>query len=48
MWKQHSGQTVDGVISTDPVMLSYLLAVTGAVEVPAVDTVPAKTFSGGD
>ncbi|MBA3741954.1 DUF4012 domain-containing protein [Sporichthya sp.] len=29
MWRQHSGQTVDGVIALDPEVLSYLLAVTG-------------------
>ncbi|MDQ4085445.1 MAG: DUF4012 domain-containing protein [Actinomycetota bacterium] len=34
MWQRSSGQTVDGVISTDPVGLSYLLEGTGPVGVP--------------
>jgi hypothetical protein len=29
MWRQHSGQQVDGVLAVDPEVLSYLLAVTG-------------------
>jgi hypothetical protein len=29
MWKNYSGQKVDGVIAVDPTALSYLLAVTG-------------------
>ena len=29
MWRQRSGQSVDGVIAVDPEVLSYLLAVTG-------------------
>lgn len=31
MWLQYSGQQVDGVLATDPVALSYLLAATGPV-----------------
>lgn len=31
MWRQYSGQQVDGVLATDPVALSYLLAATGPV-----------------
>lgn len=31
MWRQHSGQAVDGVLATDPVALSYLLEATGPV-----------------
>jgi hypothetical protein len=33
MWKRKTGQTVDGVLSTDPVALSYLLAGTGPITV---------------
>ncbi|BCT77034.1 hypothetical protein SCMU_28760 [Sinomonas cyclohexanicum] len=32
MWKQHYGVDVDGVVSIDPVALSYLLKATGPVE----------------
>lgn len=31
MWRQYSGQEVDGVLATDPVALSYLLSATGPV-----------------
>ncbi|WP_329009704.1 DUF4012 domain-containing protein [Micromonospora rifamycinica] len=34
MYRRHSGQTVDGVLAIDPVMLSYLLQATGPVRVP--------------
>ncbi|MEP7193832.1 MAG: DUF4012 domain-containing protein [Actinomycetota bacterium] len=34
MWKQHSGQQVDGVMAVDPTALSYLLAVTGPATLP--------------
>lgn len=33
MWQRKTGQTVDGVLSTDPVALSYLLAGTGPISV---------------
>lgn len=32
MWRRTSGEQVDGVLATDPVVLSYLLAVTGPVQ----------------
>jgi hypothetical protein len=34
MYRRRSGTTVDGVLATDPVALSYLLAATGPVPVP--------------
>jgi hypothetical protein len=34
IWKQSTGQVVDGVIATDPVAVSYLLAATGPVTAP--------------
>ncbi|MCU1527797.1 MAG: hypothetical protein JWP75_1560 [Frondihabitans sp.] len=34
MWKQKYGTTVDGVISVDPVALSYILGATGPVTLP--------------
>ncbi|GIE93160.1 DUF4012 domain-containing protein [Paractinoplanes rishiriensis] len=34
MYRRHSGRTVDGVLATDPVALSYLLGATGPVVVP--------------
>ena len=45
MWRRHSGQTVDGVLSVDPVALSYLLAVTGPVRVPGGPTVTSANAS---
>jgi hypothetical protein len=34
MWRNHSGQKVDGVIAVDPTALSYLLDVTGPATLP--------------
>ncbi|GAA1773397.1 DUF4012 domain-containing protein [Luedemannella helvata] len=34
MYRVRTGETVDGVVATDPVALSYLLAATGPVAVP--------------
>ena len=34
MWEQTSGTSVDGVIATDPVALSYILGAVGPVELP--------------
>src|SRR5665647_1563405 len=34
MWKNYSGQKVDGVIAVDPSALGYLLAVTGPATLP--------------
>ena len=34
MWKQRSGQQVDGVMAVDPSALSYLLAATGPATLP--------------
>jgi Protein of unknown function (DUF4012) len=34
MWKNYSGQKVNGVIAIDPTALSYLLAVTGPATLP--------------
>ncbi len=41
MWRRRSGQQVDGVIATDPVMLSELMRVTGPVAVPGAGMVGA-------
>lgn len=43
MWGRKTGQQVDGVISIDPVMLSYILQITGPVVVsgPELDTARA-------
>ncbi|MEJ1178635.1 MULTISPECIES: DUF4012 domain-containing protein [unclassified Pseudarthrobacter] len=35
MWEQKTGEHLDGVISVDPVALSYVLAATGPVQVTA-------------
>lgn len=38
MWKQRFGDQTDGVISLDPVALSYLLQATGPVQLPGGET----------
>jgi hypothetical protein len=37
MWKRQFGTTVDGVLSMDPVALSYLMTATGPVTLPTGD-----------
>jgi hypothetical protein len=41
MYRRRSGRTVDGVLATDPVALSYLLAATGPVAVPGGEPLTA-------
>ena len=41
MWLRETGTAVDGVISIDPVALSYLLAATGPVDLPTGDQLTA-------
>jgi len=41
MWKQTFGDSPDGVISLDPVTLSYLLAATGPVVLPTGESLSA-------
>jgi len=43
MYRLRSGHTVDGVISTDPVALSYLLRATGPVAIPGHAQLTAGT-----
>ncbi|MFG1904841.1 DUF4012 domain-containing protein [Micromonospora carbonacea] len=38
MYRKRTGETVDGVLAVDPVVLSYLLKVTGPVPVPGHTT----------
>lgn len=45
MWRRTSGQLVDGVVATDPVMLSRLMAVTGPIALPGGGTVGAAGIS---
>ncbi|KIC69450.1 hypothetical protein RM50_01890 [Pseudarthrobacter phenanthrenivorans] len=42
MWEKTNGQRVDGVISLDPVVLSYILQATGPVEVSGPDLAAVK------
>lgn len=42
MWEKKSGQRVDGVISIDPVVLSYILEATGPVPINGPDMVAVK------
>ncbi|WP_162240786.1 DUF4012 domain-containing protein [Leifsonia sp. Leaf264] len=42
MWKRQFGTEVDGVIATDPVMLSYLLEATGPVTLPSGDVITSE------
>lgn len=37
LWTAATGENLDGVISLDPVMLSYMLTVAGPVDVPGYD-----------
>ena len=41
MWESKAGRSVDGVVSTDPVALSYLLGGTGPVRIGAGQTLTA-------
>jgi hypothetical protein len=44
MWaREHGGQQVDGVISLDPVALSYLLTATGPITLPTGDVLTPET-----
>jgi len=43
-WQRESGQTVDGVIATDPVAVAALLAVTGPVTEPSGRTLTADNL----
>jgi hypothetical protein len=43
MYRQRTGVTVDGVLATDPVALSYLLRATGPVPMPDQPTLDAGT-----
>lgn len=45
MWQRTSGQQVDGVVATDPVLLADLLAVTGPIRTPDGRTVTAHQIS---
>lgn len=42
MWARDTGQQVDGVISLDPVALSYILAATGPVALPSGDQLSSE------
>ncbi|WP_194420379.1 DUF4012 domain-containing protein [Microbacterium abyssi] len=42
MWERERGATVDGVLSLDPVALSYLLNATGPVELPTGDELTSE------
>ncbi|MFD6855977.1 DUF4012 domain-containing protein [Rhodococcus sp. NPDC060090] len=41
MWQQETGERVDGAIATDPVALSYVLEVVGAVTLPDGEKITA-------
>jgi hypothetical protein len=43
LWLQHFGQAVDGVISVDPVALSYILRATGPLTLPSGDVLSSDT-----
>ncbi|MFE8884418.1 DUF4012 domain-containing protein [Pseudarthrobacter enclensis] len=44
MWERKTGQHVDGVISIDPVVLSYILQATGPVTIKDDSKEPVNTF----
>ncbi|WP_432826450.1 DUF4012 domain-containing protein [Dactylosporangium sp. CA-092794] len=43
MYRLRSGRTVDGVLATDPVALSYVMAATGPIAVPRGGPLTART-----
>lgn len=43
MYRRQTGHTVDGILATDPVALSYLLRVIGPVPVPGFPSLSAST-----
>ena len=43
MWRQQFGVQVDGVMSVDPVVLSYLLRATGPITLPTGDVLTSDT-----
>ncbi|GIJ49094.1 hypothetical protein Val02_59800 [Virgisporangium aliadipatigenens] len=42
LYRRRHGRTVDGVLATDPVALSYLLRATGPVDVPGAEPLTAE------
>jgi hypothetical protein len=42
MWKRQFGTTVDGVLSMDPVALSYLMTATGPITLPTGDVLTSE------
>lgn len=46
MWEQSQGETLDGVVATDPVALSYLLEATGPLDVEVADDDTVTVDSG--
>lgn len=42
MWERQTGNTIDGVLSLDPVALSYLLEATGPIPLPTGDELDAE------
>lgn len=42
MWQRQTGTTIDGVLSLDPVALSYLLEATGPISLPTGDELNAE------
>lgn len=49
MWEQSQGETLDGVVATDPVALSYLLEATGPLDVGlGLDGDDTVTVGSGD
>jgi hypothetical protein len=46
LWKQQTGESLDGAIATDPVAVSYLLQATGPVRLPDGQAVSAKNIVG--
>ncbi len=44
MWQREFGQSIDGVLSVDPVALSYLLRATGPISTPTGDVLDSTTL----
>lgn len=46
LWKQQTGQSLDGAIATDPIAISYLMQATGPVRLPDGRVVSAANIAG--
>jgi protein-tyrosine-phosphatase len=46
LWKEQTGESLDGAIATDPVAVSYLMQATGPVRLPDGQVLSARNIAG--